>query len=144
MIFIRVLYLSITIDFLFSQVLFTDITNSAGISFSGMSESVCIFDYNNDGLDDILFTTRNGGTIHLYENDGSMNFTNVSIESGLGQEMEARTSVAGDYDNDGDLDLFIGATIGSSKFFRNNGNSTFQEITNLTGINISNQVLHHH
>ena len=31
------------------EVLFTDITSDAGISFSGMSEGVCVFDYNNDG-----------------------------------------------------------------------------------------------
>ncbi|MBA65768.1 MAG: hypothetical protein CMG55_08210 [Candidatus Marinimicrobia bacterium] len=127
-------------NFLSGEILFTDISDNAGVSFSGMSEAVCVFDYNNDGLDDILFTTRNGGTIHLYENSGGMNFTDVSIESNLGVVMEARTAVAGDYDNDGDLDLFIGATIGESKFFRNNGNGTFQDITNLTGINISEQV----
>ena len=116
-----------------AEVLFTDYTEDAGLAFSGMSEGVCVFDYNNDGLDDILFTTRSGGIVHLYKNDGNMNFIDVSTESNIGQEMEARTAVAGDYDNDGDLDLFIGATIGSSKFFQNNGNGTFQDVTNLTG-----------
>ena len=125
---------------LIGGVLFTDNTISAGISFSGMSEGVCVFDYNNDGMDDILFTTRSGGIIHLYKNNGNMNFIDVSIESNIGLEMEARTAVAGDYDNDGDLDLFIGATIGSSKFFQNNGDGTFQDITNLVGININDQV----
>ena len=107
-------YLLLTINLLIGEVLFTDITNDAGISFSGMSEGVCVFDYNNDGLDDILFTTRGGGTIHLYKNNGGIDFTNVSIESNIGHQMEARTAIAGDYDNDGDLDLFIGATIGAS------------------------------
>ena len=133
-------YLLLTINLLIGEVLFTDITNNAGISFSGMSEGVCVFDYNNDGLDDILFTTRGGSTIHLYKNNGGIDFTNVSIESNIGHQMEARTAIAGDYDNDGDLDLFIGATIGASKFFQNNGNGTFQDITSLTGININDQV----
>ena len=133
-------YLLLTINLLIGEVLFTDLTNDAGISFSGMSEGVCVFDYNNDGLDDILFTTRGGSTIHLYKNNGEVNFTNVSIESNIGHQMEARTAIAGDYDNDGDLDLFIGATIGTSKFFQNNGNGTFQDITSLTGININDQV----
>ena len=133
-------YLLLTINLLIGEVLFTDLTNDAGISFSGMSEGVCVFDYNNDGLDDILFTTRGGSTIHLYKNNGEVNFTNVSIESNIGHQMEARTAIAGDYDNDGDLDLFIGATIGASKFFQNNGNGTFQDITSLTGININDQV----
>ncbi len=133
-------YLLFVINLLIGEVLFTDITSDAGISFSGMSEGVCVFDYNNDGFDDILFTTRGGSTIYLYKNNGGINFTNVSIESNVGQEMEARTAIAGDYDNDGDLDLFIGATIGSSKFFQNNGDGTFQDITNLTGINVNDQV----
>jgi len=133
-------YLFFVINLLIGEVLFTDITSDAGISFSGMSEGVCVFDYNNDGFDDILFTTRGGSTIHLYKNNGGINFTNASIESNIGQEMEARTAIAGDYDNDGDLDLFIGATIGSSKFFQNNGDGTFQDITNLTGIYVNDQV----
>ena len=114
----RTYYFLLINSILIGEVLFTDNTISAGISFSGMSEGVCVFDYNNDGMDDILFTTRSGGIIHLYKNNGNMNFIDVSIESNIGQEMEARTAVAGDYDNDGDLDLFIGATIGSSKFRR--------------------------
>ena len=136
----RLLTLLFIVNLLHAEVLFTDYTDNAGIAFSGMSEGVCVFDYNNDGLDDILFTTRSGGIVHLYKNDGNMNFIDVSIESNIGQEMEARTAVAGDYDNDGDLDLFIGATIGLSKFFQNNGNGTFQDITSLTGININDQV----
>ena len=39
----------------YSNVLFTDITSYSGINFSGSSEGVCLFDYNNDGWDDIFF-----------------------------------------------------------------------------------------
>ena len=38
----------------FSNVLFTDITSQSGINFSGGSEGVCLFDFNNDGWDDIF------------------------------------------------------------------------------------------
>ncbi len=125
---------------LLGQVLFNDITYESGISFSGMSEGVCVFDYNNDDFDDILFTTRNGGSLYLYRNQGGMTFSDVSFESNIGMMMEARTAVAGDYDNDGDLDVFIGASIGSSVFFQNNGDGTFQNITSLVGINVQDQV----
>ena len=47
-----------------------------------------------------------------------MTFSDVSFESNIGMMMEAGTAVAGDYDNDGDFDVFIGASIGSSVFFR--------------------------
>ncbi|MED5317088.1 MAG: FG-GAP-like repeat-containing protein [Candidatus Neomarinimicrobiota bacterium] len=120
--------------------LFTDITIDTGILFSGASEGVCVFDYNNDGMDDILFTTRNGSSNHLYRNEGNMIFMDVSFESNIGVTMEARTAVAGDFDNDGDLDVFIGATVGESMLFENTGEGTFQDITDISGINISDQV----
>ena len=60
----KTFYLLLSINLLIGEVLFTDITGDAGISFSGMSEGVCVFDYNHDGLEDLLFTTRGGSTIH--------------------------------------------------------------------------------
>jgi len=130
----------IFISNLYSATSFTDITIDAGISFSGTSEGVCVFDYNNDELNDILFTTRNGSSNHLFRNEGNMIFTDVSFESNIGISMEARAVVAGDFDNDGDQDVFFGATVGESRLFENNGNGTFQDITNISGIDISNQV----
>ena len=124
----------------FCDVIFNDITNSAGLSFSGFSQGVCLFDYNNDGLDDILFTTRTGGTTHLYKNNGNMEFIDVSIESNLSINMEARAVIAADYDNDGDQDVFIGATTGTSRLFENDGNGNFQDVTNLAGIIINDRV----
>ena len=58
-----------------SNVLFTDITSYSGINFSGSSEGVCLFDYNNDGWDDIFFTARNGNRFYLYRNEQNMFFT---------------------------------------------------------------------
>ena len=91
----------------YSNVLFTDITSFSGINFSGGSEGVCLFDYNNDGWDDIFFTARNGNRFYLYRNEQNMIFTDVTYEANLGVTIEGRTPVAADYDNDGDLDLFI-------------------------------------
>ena len=48
-----ILYLFI-LNLGYSNVLFTDITSYSGINFSGSSEGVCLFDYNNDGWDDIF------------------------------------------------------------------------------------------
>ena len=122
------------------SVYFEDITVDAGLSFSGFSQGVCLFDYNNDGMDDILFTTRTGGAIHLYRNDGNMEFTDVSIQSNLSVSMEARAVIAADYDNDGDQDVFIGATDGISILFQNDGYGNFQDVTNLAGIIINDRV----
>ena len=51
-------YLLFVINLLIGEVLFTDITSDAGISFSGMSEGVCVFDYNNDGFGDDINLDR--------------------------------------------------------------------------------------
>ena len=123
-----------------SNVLFTDITINAGINYSGRSEGICVFDYNNDGWDDILFTTRNGNRLYLYENNTDMEFIDVTTETNLGLTFEGRTPVAGDYDNDGDLDLFIGAVVGESYLFQNDGSGSFQDVTSISGINVSGQV----
>ena len=123
-----------------AEILFTDITQSAGISFSGNAEGVCVFDYNNDGLDDIVIATRGGTNVLLYKNAGNMHFTDVSFESNIGNtSMEARTPIASDYDNDGDLDVFVGAVSGQSHLFKNE-NGTFQNVTDLSGISIFDQV----
>ena len=124
----------------FSNVLFTDITLQSGINFTGSSEGVCLFDYNNDGWDDIFFTTRGGSRLYLYKNEGGMTFTDVTLNSNLGIVIEGRTPVSGDYDNDGDLDLFIGNANGHSLLFQNDGSGQFQDVTSISGISVSNQV----
>jgi len=130
----------ILVHFCNANVLFTDVTNISGINFSGQSEGVCVFDYNNDGLDDIFFTTRGGSRFYLYKNEGGMMFIDETISSNLGVIVEGRTPVAGDYDNDGDLDLFIGNANGQSLLFQNDGSGQFQDITSISGISVTNQV----
>jgi len=136
----RIFFGLILVHICFSNVLFTDVTNISGINFSGQSEGVCVFDYNNDGLDDIFFTTRGGSRFYLYKNEGEMTFTDVTFSSNLGVVVEGRTPVAGDYDNDGDLDLFIGNANGQSLLFQNDGSGQFQDVTSISGISVTNQV----
>ena len=130
----------ILLNWALSNVLFTDATISAGIDYSGQSEGVCLFDYNNDGWDEIFFTTKGGNRLYLFKNDGNMVFSDVTFESNLGIIMEGRTPVAGDYDNDGDLDLFVGAVTGESRLLENDGNGVFQDVTAISGVQVTGQV----
>lgn len=86
-------------------------------------------DFNDDGLPD-LFVANYGEPNSLFLNSPDHRFVRVT-ESPLVQEAGAHTSVAlGDYDNDGDMDLFIAE--GSSKpnsLFRNEGGGKFRKIT---------------
>jgi hypothetical protein len=123
---------------------FTDKAMSSGISsqaaqFVGWSSS--FIDYDNDGDVDIYKT--NGALKHLYghepqlfENQGDGKFKDVSLDLGafFKGEYVGRGSCIGDYDNDGDLDVFIVNLNHHCKFLRNNkGNQNNWLIINLVG-----------
>jgi hypothetical protein len=110
--------------------IFTDKANFAGISmaaaqFVGWSSS--FVDYDNDGDVDIFKT--NGALKHLYghqdqifENIGGGKFRDVSATLGeyFKQEFVGRGACLGDYDNDGDIDIYIVNLNSEGKFLRNN------------------------
>jgi hypothetical protein len=86
---------------------FTDVTQKAGLTYSGWGQGCCVGDYDNDGFDD-LFVSYWGRNV-LYHNNGDGTFTNVSEKAGVAGA--ANRWGAGccflDYDRDGHLDLFV-------------------------------------
>ncbi|MBC8392101.1 MAG: CRTAC1 family protein [Deltaproteobacteria bacterium] len=134
---------------------FTDVTNQTGITFihtDGSSENfyimetVCaglaLFDYDNDGDIDIYFL--NGAALKgteyesppknaLYRNDGNFKFTDVTDPSGTGDTGFGLGVTVGDYDNDGDPDLYLN-NYGPNVLYRNNGNGTFTDMTEKAGV----------
>ena len=85
---------------------FTEVTKQLGLNFSFYGMGVATGDYDNDGFVDLLFTGVGGN--RLFRNEGGRRFQDVTEESGLGDSREWSTSAAFfDYDNDGDIDLFI-------------------------------------
>lgn len=78
------------------------------------------FDYDNDGFLDLWLISRQG--LYLYRNDGTGRFTDVSsaIKTTLSLEKGIDGTV-GDYDNDGDLDLFFVNDKGQIRALQNNG-----------------------
>ncbi len=109
---------------------FSDISYASGISvasgqFVGWSSS--FLDYDNDGDMDIF--KSNGELKHLYghedqlfENIGNDKFKDVSValSSYFQEENVGRGACTGDYDNDGDIDIFIMNIDNACKFIRNN------------------------
>ncbi|WP_430411055.1 FG-GAP-like repeat-containing protein [Kordia sp.] len=99
-------------------------------------------DYDNDRDMDMFIAKCRGGssTINineLHENDGTGNFTEVASTAGLADPLQTWSSAWGDFDNDGDMDVFVGASStadGTHKLMRNNGNSTFTNVTAASGI----------
>ncbi|PKA84593.1 putative secreted protein (Por secretion system target) [Ulvibacter sp. MAR_2010_11] len=103
------------------------------------SKTVQWVDFDNDGDYD-LFTVSNTHAYRLYENDGTMNFTDISPTAGLAiPDYSAWGGSWGDYNNDGWLDLFISSrdinnTDIHNRLYRNNGDATFTDITEAAGI----------
>jgi len=132
------------------SILLAELTPQAGITFRHshggdgqkylaefMVAGLALFDYDGDGWIDIYFL--NGaplqGTIAvtpprnaLYRNNGDWTFTDVTQSAGVGDTGHALGVVVGDYDHDGDLDLYIN-NFGPNVFYRNEGDGTFSDVT---------------
>jgi tetratricopeptide (TPR) repeat protein len=132
---------------------FSDVTSKAGVGGQGISLSATFADYNNSGHPS-LFVAGLGG-VKVYHNNGNGTFTDVTEKAGLsGKASEVDSSpVLFDADVDGFLDLVVtgwgdmsGASNGTassdiqdvhpiqSHFYRNNGDGTFTDITDSTGL----------
>jgi hypothetical protein len=104
---------------------------------------LAVFDYNGDRRPDIFFT--NGARTplldksaaehwnRLYRNDGGMRFTDVTAEAGVSGVGYAMGAAAADYDNDGDVDLFV-AGVRQHQLLRNRGDGRFEDVTPAAGI----------
>jgi photosystem II stability/assembly factor-like uncharacterized protein len=110
---------------------FTKITNGAIVTDGGSSIGGSWGDYDNDGDLD-LFVTNTGSNPSknfLYQNDGNGNFTKIITGEIVNDPGFYHGSSWGDFDNDGDLDLFVANSGGENDFlYQNNGNGTFTRI----------------
>lgn len=94
-------------------------------------------DYDNDGDMDLFIAKCRGGQDNaakdeLHRNNGDGTYTNVAQELGLDDLHQSWSSAWADFDNDGDMDVFIGASSdagGGHKLMRNNGDGTFTNVT---------------
>lgn len=83
------------------------------------------FDYDNDGKLD-LFIATDGGISPLYKNNGNGTFTEVTKDAGLCKGGTNMGVTVGDFDNDGNMDIYV-TNVGSNYLWHNNGNGTFSE-----------------
>lgn len=102
-------------------------------------------DYDNDGDIDLFIAKCRGGNTEaaidqLLRNNGDGTFTNVAQEAGFADYHQAWSSAWADFDNDGDMDVMIGASSnanGSHKLMRNNGDGTFTNVTAGSGYDVN-------
>jgi hypothetical protein len=109
---------------------------------------LALLDYDGDGDVDLYFI--NGRPLPgakmdtparnaLYRNDGGWKFTDVTEQAGVGDAGYGLGVCTGDYDNDGDVDIYVNNS-GPNVLYRNNGNGTFTDVTQAAGVGAGNQV----
>ena len=114
---------------------FTEMAKSAGIIFQHNSSAyigggVAIFDYDNDGYEDI-YLTGGQNTDRLYRNKGDGTFEHVSPQAGISAEAtHASLAVTvGDIDNAGFKEIFVTRLNRQNTLYYNNGDGTFTDIS---------------
>ncbi|MBA7531335.1 hypothetical protein ES705_23547 [subsurface metagenome] len=109
---------------------FTRITEGAMVNDGGGSYGTALGDFNNDGFIDLFVTNCCNGRNFLYTNNRDGNFSKITTGNIVNDEASSQGSSWGDYDNDGDLDLFV-TNVGDSNnyLYKNNSDGTFSKIT---------------
>jgi enediyne biosynthesis protein E4 len=136
------------------SVTFNDVTAASGIKFRHVNGafgkkylpetlgSGCAFlDFDNDGWQDVLlinsmaWPSRPGAPSFpaLYRNNHNGTFTDVTRQAGLAVQMYGMGVAAADYDNDGNIDIYITA-LGPNRLFRNLGGGKFKDVTSTAGV----------
>jgi len=139
---------------------FTDVAPACGIEFrhrfgrenfrcilEDTGAGVALIDYDGDGLLDVYLvnggwvegvhgadeTGQRGATNRLYRNLGGMEFRDVTAVTGVGDASFGMGAAVGDYDGDGDEDLYV-LNFGANVLYRNDGGRSFTDVTAEMGV----------
>jgi hypothetical protein len=123
----------------------------AGLLTEGMTVAACSADFNGDGYLDLYLGNheepyrrapqpqghaRNAKADQLFLNRGDATFRDASKEAGINNTGWSLTCAVADYDNDGDVDVFIGNDFGGDSMYENDGDAHFREVTKEVGLNV--------
>jgi hypothetical protein len=148
---------------------FSDVTRQAGVIFKhsygdldldniveGTGTGACMFDYDNDGFLDIYLVNgawtdglsdnrarhlRGKLRNQLYRNQGDGSFADVTTQSGTGDESFGTGCSAADYDNDGDVDLYV-LNYAANVLYENDGKGRFTDVTKRAGLEVPRWSVH--
>ncbi len=135
---------------------FADVTHQAGLAEPAFPRQTSVWlDYDNDGdldvylgneslaeLGQVLTDVYRGGDYpcQLMRNNGDGTFTDVAPQAGVTNDRFTKGAAAGDYDNDGDPDLYVANRYsddprnGFNRLYRNNGDGTFTDVAQEMGV----------
>ncbi len=142
----------------YPRVQFVEVAKTSGIDFQHFSgkrssqlpedigSGAAWGDYDNDGWLDLFVVNEVGpltlpesevknspARCALYHNNGNGTFTEVAVQAGVDYRGWGMGAAWGDYNNDGEIDLFI-STYGENVFYQNNGDGTFTDKTRQSGL----------
>ena len=111
--------------------------NEMGLDVSGDAIACTVGDFDNDGLPDIAVSLRD--RVVLFRNLGHGKFSDVTKAVSITTQNQPAGLTFVDYDHDGDLDLLVtgkplSGAGGPTVLWRNNGNQTFTDVTEATGL----------
>ena len=133
---------------------FSDVSADSGISFSHHfldSESgstyrinpydhgsgLAIADVDGDGLEDVYFCDFLGPNA-LYRNLGGLRFEDITARANVAVDRSLSVGAAfGDFDGDGDPDLYVTSYRGGNRLFANRGDGSFDDVTQQAGVGYS-------
>ena len=130
---------------------FTDVTREAGLADPAYPAQAAVWaDFDNDGLLDVFVGNESLTELialpsanfpsQLFHNNGDGTFTDVAARAGVANHGWVKGAAAGDYDNDGDVDLYISNhclwndRYGRNRLMRNNGDGTFTDVASSMGV----------
>ena len=122
---------------------FTDVTFEAGLGDVHYPTQTAVWtDLDNDGAIDLYIGNENGKTVllaegaeppephpcQLFRNNRDGTFTDIAAQAGVLNLRYTKGVVAGDFDSDRDMDLYLSNIGGPNRLFRNNGDLTFTDV----------------
>ena len=121
---------------------FSDVTRFAGVAQPARpTQAAAWADYDLDGDLDLFIGNegiqqgekKEAFADNLFRNNGDGTFTDVAVTAGVTNDRYAKSVVWGDYDSDGDPDLYI-SNIGANRLYRNDGDGTFTDVAEELGV----------
>ncbi len=113
---------------------FEDVTREAGLGGAHPCLAAAWSDFDNDGDLDLYVGNQFGISGELFRNAGEGTFSDVAREAGVVNESRAAAVGWGDYDGDGDPDLYVSNLDGLNRLYRNDGDVKFTEVAEELGV----------
>jgi hypothetical protein len=123
---------------------FTHVFAGTGPSDPRPTVGACWLDIDADGDLDLYLANQSGASDAMWRNDGTT-FTDVAAALGMAGPRRPKDEggvgcAVGDYDNDGDFDIFA-PNYGHNLLYRNNGDRTFTEVGVALGVGVENHAV---